>query len=336
MSENPIVPTIRTAASHVRQQSVTADSIDERTIDLSASDIARFRSEGFLVVPELCGSQELSSIRCLLRGLFEQQTGRDEGNQFDMLSLDLKSAEAIQPQIVKPSLYAPALLCSPHFRRTRALARQLLGANAQFSFDHSILKPAGKVAATPWHQDEAHQHDPHFHYEQISFWMPLQDVHENNGCMRYVPRSNQGPLWPHHSLNDDPRIHAIECSSKYFDESMALAQPVPAGWCILHAGRTLHSALPNRSTADRLVYVLTFRGPPIPRRDPGRFEWLESKRTAGLERHLRWRNQGGFWVLMGRRLRRAMQSRYDTLPHVLLRLGHRIRVHLQTIWSGPR
>lgn len=290
---------------------------------LSAADVQRFHDDGYLVVPGLCDTAELDGLRSILRGLLEQQAGRDEGNRLDMLGLDRRERDAIQPQIVKPSLYAPALLRTPHFRRVQTLARQLLGADAQFSFDHSILKPAGTAAATPWHQDEAHSTDPHFHHEQISFWMPLQDASEENGCMRYVPGSNRGPLLRHRSPGDDPRIHALECPAGSFDESAAVTLPVPAGWCILHAGRTLHGALPNRTAADRLAYVLVFRAPPVRRREPVHFGWLETKRTASLERSLYWRSHGGFLVLLMRWLQRTLSSDFRGLRIKLLKLARR-------------
>jgi len=301
--------------------------------DLPPAAIARYRDDGFLVVPALCDTAELQDIRTTLRGLFARQAGRAEGNQFDMLSLDREDREATQPQIINPNVYAPALLRTRYFRRVRAIARQLLGTAAEFGFDHSILKPAGRIAATPWHQDEAHRHDPDFHCEQISFWMPLQDVSEHNGCMRYVPGSNRGPLLPHRSLENDPRIHALECPEQHFDASAAQAQPVPAGWCILHAGRTLHSALPNCSDADRLVYVLSFRGPPLARTAPPQPVWLADKRTLGTERHLRWRRHGGFMVLALRRLRRVLWSDPRTLP---LRLRHWMRRLLTQLGRAPR
>lgn len=275
---------------------------------LPAAAVQRFHDDGFLVVSEPCERAELAHIHALLRALLERRAGRDEGNQLDMLGLDQQPAESVQPQILKPSLYAPALLRTRHFARAQAMARQLLGADANFSFDHAILKPAGKVAATPWHQDEAHGFDHDLHYEQVSVWMPLQDVREENGCMRYVPGSHHGPVLPHRSPEGDERVHALECEPGSFDESAATAQPVPAGACILHAGRTLHAALANRSTADRLAYVLVFRAPPVARGEPARFAWLERKRTASLERSLHWRHRGGFMVLLGRWLRRTLSS----------------------------
>lgn len=157
--------------------------------------------------------------------------------------------------------------------------------------------------------------------------MPLQDVGEVNGCMQYVPGSNRGPLLAHRSINDDPRIQAIECPVELFDASTAQPQPMPAGWCVLHDGRTLHSALPNHSSTDRLAYVLAFRGPLTARSEPLRFAWLDAKRTASIERSQRWRRRGGLLVLLARRLRQLLLSDLRTVPvklrKLLARISHR-------------
>jgi hypothetical protein len=253
----------------------------------------------------------MALIRTTLLGLFERKAGRNEGTQFDMLGLDNDSTAPRQPQIIKPSVFAPALLKTAYFGRLLAAARQLLGADAQFSFDHSILKPAGSCAATPWHQDEVHHDHRYLRYRQVSFWMPLQDTPVEKGCMRYIPRSDRGPLLPHHWLNDDPRIHAIECSTDHFDESSAVAQPVAAGSCILHDGRTLHSALPNVSTEDRLAYIVAFTAPTELSRD-AKLLTSAPNGTAKRRRHA-WLLRGGFLVYGLRRLRRGLRSN----PHSL-------------------
>lgn len=147
--------------------------------------------------------------------------------------------------------------------------------------------------------------------------------------MRYVPGSHRGPLLPHRSPGNDPRIHALECLAGSFDPSAAVARPARAGTCILHSGRTLHSALPNRSDADRLAYVLVFRSPPVPRSVPAHFSWLSTKRTASLERGARWRQHGGFAVLVSRWLRRTLSSDMRALRI-------RLRRKLQLAGAGLR
>lgn len=298
---------------------------------LRADEIREFEERGFLAIGRLCSPGELLWIRATLLDLLERQTGRDEGNQFDMLGPDLKPTGAIQPQIIKPGVYAPDLLRTKYFRGIQAIARQLLGPETQFSFDHCILKPAGSATATPWHQDEAHQDDPNFQYKQISFWMPLQEATIDNGCMRYVPGSNQGALLPHRDFRNDPRIHAIECPGEHFDESAAATLPVPAGCCILHDGRTLHSALPNRSRHARLAYVLAFTGPPVPRTEPLRYTWNAGKRTAALDRSLGWRRHGGSVVLMLRWLRGFLSD-----PRKIRIKLRKLRFLIHRNWSRRR
>jgi ectoine hydroxylase-related dioxygenase (phytanoyl-CoA dioxygenase family) len=246
-------------------------------------------------------------IRTTLLGLFRRQVGRDEGTQFDMLGLDIDANAARQPQIIKPSVAAPELLRTEYFARLFAAARQVLGPDAQFSFDHSILKPAGSAAATPWHQDEAHHSHKYLRYRQVSFWMPLQDTPAEAGCMRYIPGSNRGALLAHDWLNHDPRIHAVECDAECVDESSAVTMPLGGGSSIAHDGRTLHAALPNASADDRLAYIVVFTAPPVLAANAREFT-LTSTDTANAQRRARWLLRGGFLIYGTRRLRQGLRS----------------------------
>jgi hypothetical protein len=163
---------------------------------LSPSQRRHFDEYGYLVLRQFCGASEIAGLRATLVHLFNDRIGRDEGSQFDMLGPDLEVAGARQPQIIKPGQFAPELLRSSFVTRTSRIARQLLGSDAQFSFDHSILKPAGTATATPWHQDEAHQTSQLLRYPQISCWLALQDTTLENGCMRYVPGSITARYFP--------------------------------------------------------------------------------------------------------------------------------------------
>jgi ectoine hydroxylase-related dioxygenase (phytanoyl-CoA dioxygenase family) len=288
---------------------------DAHTFSLPSQAAQWFADEGYLVLPSLCDEADLMQIREMLFAFFHKKIGHEEGRQFDMLGLDLDVSKMKQPQIVNPSVLAPALLETAYFRKIAAIARQLLGPKAQFSFDHSILKPPSSAAPTPWHQDEAHHRQRLFRYRQISFWMPLQNTRLENGCMRYIPRSHLGPVLPHRPLNNDPRIHAMECEPEWFDASLAVAQPVDAGACILHDGRTLHGALPNTSAESRVAYIIAWVGPPLLDRTPRFTPSVQlAGRTAQMERRRRWLLRGGFLTTIARRIRQGVR----TQPAVLL------------------
>jgi hypothetical protein len=274
---------------------------------LSRAALREYAASGYVAIPDLCSAGDLAEIRATLLEFFRRRVGRDEGHQFDMLGLDIDASAARQPQIIKPSVFAPALLRTEYFDKLQSAARQLLGPDAQFSFDHSILKPGYSAAATPWHQDEAHHSHQYLRYRQVSFWMPLQDTPVEAGCMRYIPGSDRGPLLPHHWLNDDPRIHALECRADNFDESLAVAVPAAAGSCIVHDGRTLHSALPNVSAAERFAYIVAFTAPPVLARQV-RAITRAANDTANMRRRTRWLRHGGFLIYGMRRLRRPLRS----------------------------
>jgi hypothetical protein len=274
---------------------------------LSPAVLRQYTEEGFVAIPQLCSARDLAKIRTTLLEQFRRQVGRDEGTQFDMLGLDVDANAGRQPQIIKPSVAAPELLRTEYFERLFAAARQMLGPDAQFSFDHSILKPAHSASATPWHQDEAHHSHKYLRYRQVSFWMPLQDTPVEAGCMRYIAGSNHGRLLPHDWLNHDPRIHAVEVSAECIDESMAVAMPIVAGSSIAHDGRTLHSALPNVSAEDRFAYIVVFTAPPVLASEP-RAVTLTSNGTANMQRRTRWLLRGGFLIQSGRRLRQGLRA----------------------------
>jgi len=107
---------------------------------------------------------------------------------------------------------------------------------------------------TPWHSDESYWLDlPD--KRALSFWFPMQDVKVENGCMWFVPGSHKMPLRPHRPTK--PGHHVLmtdECSN---DEG--LPQPLEAGGCTIHTGRTLHYTAGNKTAKARRAYIVNFR-----------------------------------------------------------------------------
>jgi ectoine hydroxylase-related dioxygenase (phytanoyl-CoA dioxygenase family) len=142
-------------------------------------------------------------------------------------------------------------------------------------FDHMIFKPACHGAATPWHQDQAY-HDPTLRYRNINFWMPLDDATIDSGCMQFVPGSHRLDVLPHHHIGDDPSVHGLEADNQQSLARYAVACPVPAGGCTMHAAYTLHYAGANTSAAPRRAYILVFRATPTKRDKPVNNYWMRT------------------------------------------------------------
>ncbi|HVT10785.1 MAG TPA: phytanoyl-CoA dioxygenase family protein [Fimbriimonadaceae bacterium] len=249
----------------------------EPTVTLSTAQVRFFRDNGYLSIPSLMPLDEVERVRAIYDRLFEARVGREVGDQFDLAGTDEEGVEAKLPQILGPSRYAPELLEGQYRVNLAHVVRQLLGPETEVGGDHMIFKPARVGAETPWHQDQAYW-DPEYDYESLSVWIPLQEATIENGCMWFVPGSQNHDIYPHHSIGHDPRVHGLEVEGA--DVSAAVACPLPPGGATFHHCRTLHYTGANTSDVPRRAYIIGAGLPATKRAKPHDFYWNRMKQTA--------------------------------------------------------
>ncbi len=249
------------------------------TITITQEQVEFFRREGYLSIPEITTQEEVARLRVIYDRLFESRVGREEGNQFDLAGADEEDKQASLPQILNPVKYEPELEHTLFRANAFAISKQLLGPETRPGGEHAIFKPARHGAATPWHQDEAYW-NPQKEYFSLSVWMPLQEATVENGCLWFVPGSHQSEVLPHHSINNDPRVHGLEVDEPEKHTQHAVACPLPAGGATFHRNATLHYASANTTDIPRRAYIHGFGRPAKERSQPRRFIWNEKKQTA--------------------------------------------------------
>ena len=222
-------------------------------------DRARFERDGFLAVAGLVPADEIAAIRSIYDDLFARRAGWERGDFFDMLDPEERQVGPRLLQLAWPSREAPFLAATEMRRRAFSLATELLGPRAELVWEFAILKPPRHGAATPWHQDEACFTTGTPYRTAISVWIPLQDVDEATGCMRYVPGSHHGELAAHAPFGGDMRAHAVAAVAP--DTRGAVTVPLAAGDAVLHHSRTLHGAGPNLTDRPRRAITLEFAVP---------------------------------------------------------------------------
>lgn len=253
---------------------------------LTAEHLADFRRDGYLRVDNLTSREEIGSLIAAYDRLFTEKRGWADGAMFDMVGRDDLGKELALPQMLWPSRYEPLLRQTQLYASALSIAQQLLGPKLVNILEHAISKPAAKGAATPWHQDDAFSRPGTGFAEAISIWMPLQDVDVGSGCMQYIRGSNHGPLFDHRSPNNDPRIHGLELLSPP-DLTHCTPIPLPAGSCVIHHSRTIHSAGVNTSNQPRRAYILGYSVQSRPHsRIQKDYRWNLEKQTARDEREL--------------------------------------------------
>lgn len=281
---------------------MTTRGPDELAVQLDAKTIAKYHDRGFMCLGQISTPEELALLRTVFDRLFAERAGWEEGTHYDMLGHDSDVSLPSSPEIIAPTNYAPELRQLRCRDYATAIARQLLGPHVAGPFEHAILKPAHTGGATPWHQDEAYSVDPQFSSEQISIWIPLQNVTLENGCMMFMPGSHKLGVLPHGSPGNDSRVHSLECVGE-FDQAAAVACPLLAGCATVHQGRTLHFASPNHSNAPRIAYILGFDALPKRAEERRDFYWNRGKQAAHSKRRRQWQLRGGIVIQVIRKLR---------------------------------
>lgn len=86
-----------------------------------------FFQEGYLAIDSITSNDDIERITKSYDRIFSQREGRSEGNQFDLGSIDDEKENAVLPQILDPSKYAPELNDSLLLKNAKIIVKQLLG-----------------------------------------------------------------------------------------------------------------------------------------------------------------------------------------------------------------
>jgi ectoine hydroxylase-related dioxygenase (phytanoyl-CoA dioxygenase family) len=299
-------------------------STGEPTPDMALSDdqVQSLLRTGFLTLPSITSRNEAAQIDATIKDLLNRKVGFKEGTLHDIVDPDDNLQSDQLTELVWTHQYAPQLHKTEYFRNALAIARQVLGPDANFAFDHAIFKPSSHGAETPWHQDEAYWSDANRGREQIAIWMPTTEATVENGCMRYIPLADAQRVLPHQPFNNDPRVHGLQCVGD-FDAGEAVYCPLPPGGAVIHTARTLHSAGPNITPNPRLAYILVFSTPPRVDVAPVPFDWLVGRNETTERRRQQWLRRGGVVIELLRSVQR--RSRHGS-GKVVQRLARALRL----------
>jgi hypothetical protein len=203
---------------------------------LSEQELLQYRRQGFLSIPALAPPAAVAEVREMLDSVYAKH-GRQYGSIDGLLQ------------------FVPELKFTRVFQSCLAIAKQILGRTTLYACDNSLYKqPHGKYG-TPWHQDGAF-HGKYFPNNTLAFWIPLQEVTLENGCMRYIPLRKGQILLPHRPYypNDYRSM-----TTDGVDAALAVSCPLRAGDATIHGPLTLHSAPANSTDDIRRTWLLTFR-----------------------------------------------------------------------------
>jgi phytanoyl-CoA hydroxylase len=220
---------------------------------ISDDDIARFRSDGFLVVERFLSEARVAALRDSFPKLFAGRfdTGVYPDEWYWREGMSLPDVTRHMANAWKADLTVAKLALSEDVGR--AAARLTAWSGVRLGQD-TIWCKAPKTKSIAHHQDSSIIDflDPAV---SITCWVTLDDTHRDAGTLEYVPGSHHWPLTPlpaaFHGQDDYRSQMMAAAKAAGIEPPEPVFIEVPAGSCVFHAGEIWHGSGAN-TTGDRM------------------------------------------------------------------------------------
>ena len=180
-----------------------------------------------------------------------------------VMSKELKKAEVVSTEQLPDGTIIPRKINKAFFKHTEfqkfVLDYRLHKAIKTFInkpplllADQILMKPPHHGGPKPYPQDNFHfQCSPV--NDVITAWIALDDVDEENGCLRYISGSHNEGMLPHFPMENE--TYNMIPNQDRVDLAKEELAPVHKGGVVFHHGYTLHSSSRNYSDRWRRGYA---------------------------------------------------------------------------------
>jgi hypothetical protein len=160
--------------------------------------------------------------------------------------------------VMLPRKYLPSLQGNLFERRAASIARQLCGDGMVIDFDQLLAKqPFRDDAVFAWHQDQAYWIDTPDR-RTATCWLAVDDSTVANGCMQFLPGSQNEPVRPHRPLHGDREAsHTLVTDLRPGEQTLPVE--IKRGDITVHCEGVLHGSGGNTSASRRRAYIVAFR-----------------------------------------------------------------------------
>jgi phytanoyl-CoA hydroxylase len=221
---------------------------EKRLMELTPEQIAQFRTEGYVAVPNFWNARETAAMQAEVQrlkqdGLLRNVATDGDGKTHSQTAQNLQICP-IHPQ----STFFRAM---PFDDKVVNAVSALIGDPVVLHLDQIFLKPGQHGSGTNWHQDNAYFEidDP---LRGTAMWTAVHDATVSNGTIHVIPGSFR-TVYEH--TRDPYSDHHIRC---YPPEEQAVSVELPAGGVVFFAYGTAHCTRANTTDKERAGMALHF------------------------------------------------------------------------------
>ena len=217
-------------------------------MSLTEEQRTRFRTEGWLAIPNFWTADEVTAMRAELDRLKSEGKLKNVATDGDGKTHSKTRANL---QLCPMWPHSALFQAMPFAPKVREAVESLLDGTALLHLDQVFLKPGKHGAGTNWHQDNAYFRVPN-PLAGVALWTAVHDATLENGTLRIIPKAFSEPL-PHE--RDPDSDHHIRC---WPDETRAVPVEIEAGGAIFFAYGTPHATGANTTETERAGVALHF------------------------------------------------------------------------------
>ena len=162
---------------------------------LTPAQIATYRRDGVIVVPDVFTADEIAELRRVTEGFVTRSTQVAANDEiFDLEDTHTANRPRVR-RIKTPHAWDDAYFRASRNAKIVAILKDLWG-TVRFDTGKLNMKSAGYGAPVEWHQDWAFY--PHTNDDLAAVGIMIDDATPENGAMMVVPGSHRGPTLDHH------------------------------------------------------------------------------------------------------------------------------------------
>jgi ectoine hydroxylase-related dioxygenase (phytanoyl-CoA dioxygenase family) len=223
---------------------------------ITDQDVAFYRENGYLVVPDVLDADLLARARAALDELVANAAAVSEHTDVYDLEPGHTAESPKVRRIKQPDTHTPVFWEMANYRPMVEILEKLLGpSGVRLQTSKINLKEPHHGSPVEWHQDWGFY--PHTNDDMLAVGVLLDDAFLENGPLLVVPGSHKGPTWSHHSP-DGYFCGAMDPTRGEVDFASAVPMVGKAGSMSFHHVRAVHGSAQNVSDRPRRLLLYEF------------------------------------------------------------------------------